>query len=271
MRATIFTIPKPFTDPLIKLVQINAITSWTKLGADFDVILMGDEPGISELAQSLKIKQIKEIKKNEFGTPLLSSAFRLAREQSQAEILIYANADIIFTDELIEVLRRLPQNDFIAAGRRWDLELKELINFNDAGWRNNLIDQIKKNGRLHPPTGIDYYIFPRQQLADLPDFAVGRVGWDNWVIFQAKKKKIRLIDLSADLTVIHQTHGYPAFNKGAARKTNPEAEKNKALARKTSRIYNLNDADYLMISGQLKKNYFRWFSFLKRYIKYRLR
>ena len=38
---TIFTAPKPFTDPRIDIIQRNAIRSWLSLGEDVGVILVG--------------------------------------------------------------------------------------------------------------------------------------------------------------------------------------------------------------------------------------
>ena len=43
---TIFTAPKPFTDPHIALIQRNAILSWLHLGPRVAVILLGEELGL---------------------------------------------------------------------------------------------------------------------------------------------------------------------------------------------------------------------------------
>ncbi len=50
---TIFTAPKPFTNPHINLIQRNAIQTWMQL-EDIDVILIRDEPGIPEAASDLR-------------------------------------------------------------------------------------------------------------------------------------------------------------------------------------------------------------------------
>lgn len=268
---TIFTIPKPFTDPKINIIQTNAITSWSKLGEDFEIILIGDEIGVSKITQKLDLRQIKKVKTNEFGTPLLSSAFALARAAGRTNVLIYANSDIIFLSDFTKIFKYLPANNYLAAGRRWDLDVDEFMDFARPNWREELKIKIKKNGRLHSPAGIDYYIFPKNLPLNLPDFAVGRVGWDNWVIHQAKKKKIPLIDITGFTQAVHQNHDYPAFNKGAERKTNPEAKKNFSFSDSLTNIYNLEDADYKLTETGLKKNYLRWYSFLKRYLKFKLK
>ena len=49
---TIFTAPKPFTNPHINIIQRNAIQSWMRL-KDVEVLLIGDEAGIPEAAEGI--------------------------------------------------------------------------------------------------------------------------------------------------------------------------------------------------------------------------
>ena len=45
---TLFTSPKPFTNPHIAVIQRNAIRSWLNLGAEVEVLLLGEEEGLAE-------------------------------------------------------------------------------------------------------------------------------------------------------------------------------------------------------------------------------
>ena len=49
---TLFSAPKPFTDPHIAMIQRNAVRSWTLL-PDVEVILLGAEEGLAEAAFEL--------------------------------------------------------------------------------------------------------------------------------------------------------------------------------------------------------------------------
>jgi len=49
-RLTIFTCPKPFSDFHIRLIQRNAIGSWTLMVPRPRIILMGGEAGSEEVA-----------------------------------------------------------------------------------------------------------------------------------------------------------------------------------------------------------------------------
>ena len=42
---TLFTAPKPFTNPHIALIQRNALRSWQALGTEVEVLLIGQEEG----------------------------------------------------------------------------------------------------------------------------------------------------------------------------------------------------------------------------------
>jgi hypothetical protein len=52
---TLFSAPKPFTNPHIAMIQRNAIKSWTLL-PDVEVILLGEEEGLAEAAHELGCK-----------------------------------------------------------------------------------------------------------------------------------------------------------------------------------------------------------------------
>ena len=52
---TLFSAPKPFTDPHIAMIQRNAIKSWTLLH-DVEVILLGEEAGLDEAARQLGVE-----------------------------------------------------------------------------------------------------------------------------------------------------------------------------------------------------------------------
>ena len=80
---TIFTAPKPFTNPHIALIQRNAIRSWMSLGPQVEVILLGEEAGLAESAAECGVKHLPEVARNASGTPLVSSMFDLARQHSR--------------------------------------------------------------------------------------------------------------------------------------------------------------------------------------------
>lgn len=264
---TIFTIPKPFDSRQINIIQRNAISSWLKLKPSCDIFLVGDDKGVKEVAQEFNLYYLPEVDKNEFGTPLLNSAFKLIEKKSVNNILVYVNADIILLKNFLNVFKHLPHDNFLLTGRRIDLDVNRLIDFNDPDCENRLKNEIKFNGKLHSLAGMDYFIFRKGKFPDMPNFAVGRIGWDNWMIYRAKNKKIPVIDATGIATVIHQNHSYPSFNEGAKRKNNPEALRNMNALKGIPYFFTIEDASYKLTNKGLKKQWGHHLPFLKRYIK----
>lgn len=269
---TLFTIPKPFRGN-INIIQRNAIQSWLKLFPKCEIILFGDDEGVAEVAEEFGILHISEIEKNEFGTPLLSSAFNLAQKLAKNEILVYINTDIILMSDFISSIQRIKKPLFLMSGRRWDLDVEEEINFGNQDWEKELQERIKKEGKLHGFSGIDYFVFPRNLPHNLPSFAVGRPGWDNWLIYRIRSLKIPMIDATEVITAVHQNHDYSHSNyKEKKRVGGPEFQRNINLAGGFAKMMTLRDADGVLTSQGLKRPPFprRIFSSLSLFYPWRM-
>ena len=166
---TLCALPKPFTGHT-GIIQRNAITSWTLLKPLPEIILFGDETGTSEICDEFGLKHIPDIKRNEFGTPLFSDLFDKAQHQARHHLLCYVNADIILISDFMSAVLRVSQwvDPFLMVGQRWDVDIIELWDFgrNDHEKELNLL--IEKKGKLHPRTGIDYFVFPRGLYRSIP-------------------------------------------------------------------------------------------------------
>jgi len=271
---TFFTIPKPFKGN-IGTIQRNAIKSWLKISPDCEVILFGDDEGTLEAARELGILHVPNIERTELGTPLLNSAINLAQKLAKNETLIYLNADIILTSDLIPAIQKVKNSNFLISGQRWDIDVNNEIDFNDYNWENNLREQIAQKGKLHGPSGMDYCIFPRSfpSSIQMPAFAVGRPGWDNWLIYRARLLKIPVINATEAITVIHQNHDYSHSPWGREEKViGPEYERNIKLAGGFTKMMTLMDADWILTKKGLEKPAFprRFFSAISLFYPWRL-
>lgn len=249
---TIFTAPKPFSNPHINMIQRNAVRSWVEMGSQVDVLLVGSEAGIAEAASDLGARHLPVVATNELGTPLVSSIFDLARQSSDSPLLAYVNADILLLSNFLGValeLKGLTQR-FLTVGRRWDLDVRQELDFS-TGWETRLKSQVKEKGRLHPASGSDYFIFPRACFTNIPPFAIGRAGWDNWMIYSARSQHWPVVDATSDLVVIHQEHDYGHLPGGQPHYRLPETAVNVRLAGGRRALFSLQDADFRLIAGQL--------------------
>jgi len=251
---TIFTAPKAFTDPHINIIQRNAIQSWKDLGPRAEVFLIGDEEGMKEAAADLSVRQLSDVKRNEMGTPLVSSIFNLAREAASHEVLVYLNADIMLLPEVLEVIDAIQNltKDFLLVGKRWDLDLKQEIDFS-SDWLVDIERQLSEIGRLHSVTAMDYFIFPRHLFSGIPPFAIGRAGWDNWMIYHAVQQPWPVIDITASHRVVHQNHDYRHLPDGVAHYDLEESYQNVTLAGGMRSSYDLLDVPLIFQDSRIQR------------------
>lgn len=249
---TIFTIPKAFRDGA-EILQENAIGSWLELRPECEVLVFGDDPGVEDYCRGRRVTHLRQIERNEFGTPLVSAAFSMAQEIAGRDVLAFVNTDIILFDDFVEAARRVAQlqHRFLMVGQRWDLDVDYRLGFSPA-WREDLKQRVRERGRLHGHTGIDFFVFRRGTMAPLPPFAVGRVGWDNFVIYRSRKESTPVMDATNACLVVHQNHGR-AHRVGGV-DNGPEAEISRRLSGDGAQWLDLRDADYeLDAGGELRR------------------
>lgn len=232
---TLFALPKSFADSHTALIQRNAIASWTQLGASVRVILMGDDPGVAEIASEFGLIHIANLKRNKFGTPLLSDAFARVNSLSVGQLIAYVNSDIILVSDFVSAVRNLLETKmekFLMIGRRIDTDIDSLIDFTSSDWSARLVDFVRTNGTQAAVVCKDYFVFPHGQFTSIPEFCVGRGNWDNWMVASTRKSAVPVIDATNVLTAIHQNHDYNHVRGGrsAAYVTGVEARENLRLA-----------------------------------------
>jgi len=248
---TIFTAPKPFVNPHIATIQRNAIRNWLSL-SDVVVLLMGDESGMKEAAAETGVRHVAQVRANEKGTPLVSDMFAQARALSNSSLLMCANADMLFLPDILPAARlAVEQNHpFLIVGQRWDLDVTEPLDF-DGDWAVRLENSVRREARLHIPAGSDYFIFPRHLYDDMPDFTIGRSGWDNWMIYHARRQGWMVIDATPAITAIHQSHDYSHLPGGLPHYDLEESQENIRLAGGAANLYTILDADRQMRDGKI--------------------
>lgn len=248
---TIFSSPKAF-EGHIGVIQRNAIRSWLALGPDVEVLLIGDEPGMEGIESEFEITVRRDVLKNEYGTPRLDSIFSIARQQSSQPSLCYANTDLILINDLLPTVDSVSEKfeEFLILGRRWDLTVMDPL-FADF---DRLGEHLDTEGKLHPAAGSDYFIFPHGVLSEIPSFALGRAGWDNWMIYAARSQRIAVVDATDAITAVHQSHDYGHLPGGQPHYRMPESEYNIQLAGGREVIFTLRDANWHFRRGKLVRD-----------------
>jgi hypothetical protein len=250
---TIFSVLKPF-EGRIAAIQRNAIRSWTSLDA-CQVILCGNDHGSAAVVSEFGLEHIPDVRRNEFGTPLLSSVFRRAEERATYDLLCFVNGDLLLFPDFLDAVRR------VAAARTRFLVVGETTNFDVAGEvaQDAELDALRRNaltaGTVRGREWIDFFVFPRGTVDRLPHFAVGRPYWDNWMIWRARSSRIPVVDVSPSAVVVHQEHGYGHVQHATGRRwEGPEAESNFRLVGAPELVFSLDDATHRLTATGLVRN-----------------
>ncbi|MBZ5723974.1 MAG: hypothetical protein LAP87_03170 [Acidobacteriia bacterium] len=256
---TIFACPKPFVDPHIACIQRNALRSWMHLDPRPEIIVVGDEPGAGEVCRELGLVHIPHLARTRFGTPLLSDIFRRAEEAASSSLMAYVNADIILLQDFADAIRSLTLPSFLLVGQRWDVDIREPLNFASAAWAGDLRSLIAAGATLHPHTGIDYFVFSKGLFSGMPPFALGRTTFDNWLLWRAHTLGCPVVDATEAVTCVHQNHGYSYELVGQAPAgglddygTGEEARLNRALA-PGRRLTTLRECDHRLTRQGLRQ------------------
>jgi hypothetical protein len=234
------------------MIQRNAIRSWTLL-PNVEVILLGAEEGLAQAAKELGVKHLPKVECNESGTPLISSMFQLAQENSASDLLCIINTDMILMPDFVQAAEscrsRFQHDPFVLLSQRWDLDVTQPIEFSE-GWQDRLSSIVRRQGALHRPAGSDFFLFPRSCYADLPPFAIGRAGWDNWMIYKARQEKYPVIDCTPTMMIVHQSHDYSHLPGAKPHYEHPDTDENIRLAGGQAAIrYTIVDTTHRLTEG----------------------
>jgi hypothetical protein len=267
---TFITTAKPFRGEYA-VIQKNALKSWTLLHPDVQVILFGSEEGAAETAKELGLHHEPHVERNEFGTKRLDFMFCRAQTIARHDLLCYINCDIVLMQDFCDAVKRARAVHwhFLMVGRRRDIEINVPLSFGHKGWEKQLRRQVLRIGRRRGPEWIDYFVFTRGLYGeDIPPFVVGRVFWDNWLVWKALASNLPVIDASSAVLAAHQNHDYgyhPQGKDGVF--CGAEAERNYELAGGWRHLRTIADGTGVLGEGGLRPNRLRHWSGAKRYAR----
>jgi hypothetical protein len=215
---TLFTTAKPFLGHSA-IIQRNALKSWTLLHPDVEVILFGDDAGAAETARALRLRHEPYVARSEQGSKRLDYMFSTARAVARHDILCYVNCDIILMDDFLRALKRVCEQhtEFLMVGRRWDIEMPEPWDFQQTSWRSRLQGVALMRGVQRSEEWIDHFAFSKSLYgASVPPLVVGRVHWDQWLVWKALHSDAAVVHASRSVIAVHQNHDYSYHPNGRA-------------------------------------------------------
>lgn len=236
---TFFTHTRPFVGEFDEL-QRTAISSWRTAVPGCEVVLIGEDNGQSALKRIERSDKSGHATTNEYGTALVNSIFETGESLARNELLCEISSDIILGGDILgalEIIKRIPRP--FVVGQRWDID------------RGAAADTAV----LHPPSAVDYFIYRRGTLGEIPPFAVGRTAYDNWLVWAAVHLwNCTVIDATHDITAIHVNHGYPEYGDKQKMLQSAERDENIRLMHESkASIYGVKHTPFVLVNREVKE------------------
>jgi len=266
---TLFCSPKSFADPHINIIQTNAFKAWKLLTPEPEVLIFGNEPGTAEICQKSGFRHIPHIACNSSGTPLQSAIFKTAAGTATRPFLCYINSDIIIPQAALSAMQIIatsfirkafsPDEEiiqpFLAVTSRVDCNIISPLALGGSEGLEQFVKKAMDEGSVHPPSGSDLFFFPVKYSIPMPDFAIGRPCWDNWLIYYFRQQKLPVIDFSPYASLIHQNHDYRHIRGGDGKSFDgKEADENMTVLGSTRYLFTLFDCTHVMQkNGAMRK------------------
>jgi hypothetical protein len=258
---TFFSTPKPFRGH-IEVIQRNALRSWQHIHPDVEILLFGDDEGAAEVCRELGILNIPNVRRNAHGTKYLASIYDQAQDLAGNSLLCHVNCDILLLDDFRDALQKVSAKSgkFLMSGRRWDVDIHESLSFDSPRWSAQVREFAQRTNHQRPPNWIDYFAFRKGLFHhQIPEFVVGRPGWDNWLLWFARSSGALVVDASSAVCAVHQNHDYgyhPQGEKGVWE--GEEAQQNYKLLEGHKKFRTLENATHLLRADGLHPNYRHW-------------
>jgi hypothetical protein len=258
---TIFSTPKPFRGH-IAVIQRNALESWKRLHPGVEIILFGDDEGAEQVCSEMGLRHVPHVERNAHGTKYLPSIWETAQAMARHDVLCYSNCDIVQTQEFARAVARVAawRKDFLMVGQRWDVDITTPIDFTRADWARETLALAASVNRQRPAQWIDYFVFRRGLFRDLPPFLIGRVGWDNWLLWRARQVGAAVVDASRAVRAVHQNHDYsyhPDGHQGVWH--GEESQQNYALYESWRCLNTIADAEWVLEADRIRRTARRYF------------
>ncbi len=169
------------------------------------------------------------------GIPVLKDMFKVVASKHRSPFLGFANADDLFGASLILTLLQLSCSHYDVIHDRVSLIVGRRRNIDERHVGSDVsgmaVDRKGKSMRQFHGLAQDYFIVSRHSgfcWENVPDFVVGRYGYDNWLITMAQQWNVTLVDASATITVLHQV-GKDGFKSGSTQNHGSNARLNTNL------------------------------------------
>lgn len=240
---TLYSWPKPMEGEFGQ-IQYNALMSWKEIKQAEVYLIDNETHDLEDIADNIGAVVI-DIERNEFGTPVLSEVINDMYSRGN-EYNMWVNTDIIlpnFREVVLDVID-YELGEFMVVTTRWDVDMSIPYSYHE-NWVQYVYQRTLTSGQLHKPCGSDVFIWKGDWLKGVvPDFALARAAWDNWLMWKTLDLGLPLVDATRSIITIHQEHGGRVWD-------GPEVQGNRDVC--GGRMKDVKHATYTYDAFELKR------------------
>lgn len=225
-------------------IQLNTLRAMHFLWPTVEVVVFAKEQEIRTMVAPLGLEVVSDFMTNPHGTPYLRSMFEHVTHHADSPFVGYTNADILFNSAMVETLRAIKNGidtgllhpRCLIVGQRTNVDMaRDFAEDHPAMLQSpdtldEAVQKMAARGSLFQTDAEDYFIITPGtfQWNEMPDFVIGRPGYDNWLVDYAyhRRQEISLIDATKTIPAVHQTD---ADGNKAGHKARPDKGWNLAL------------------------------------------
>ncbi|CAG2197399.1 unnamed protein product [Mytilus edulis] len=189
------------------LCHNNTVKNWKSLSPFVTPVLFSDEEFVRGEAES-KGWRVLPVKQSSIGLPILKYMYMEIQKSFSSSFVAYSNSDILFTDSIVKTLMMVSQsnlsktNELLLTGRR--INVVNVTAIEASSFKGIL--KASERGELYAGDALDYFITTSwYPWKDAPDLVVGRPGFDNWIVANARLMNFSVIDTTETIIAVHQT------------------------------------------------------------------
>lgn len=227
----LFGSPKPIETDAKKHITLRTWSNWAALPQVRPVVFASDAATLEAARQ--QSPHIHVIDRNHFeehptfGQPTYRGLFWGALEHyPNASVVAYSNSDILYADDLVESVHAVADyfdrkvmtpgglfgnwKGWMMVGQRVNVDIPDSF----SGTNQSELNKLAQSGEVFQTNAEDYFIVSRGLFDwrhEIPDFVVGGVAFDNWIVARANRLAERnhalVVDATKTITAIHQNHG----------------------------------------------------------------
>ena len=200
-------------------IHQEVINNWLSLGNDIQPVFFYNQSN-PMMWESLALHKgwigIPLGKTNKYGTPMLKDFYATITNRIKSQFYGYCNGDILFDNGLRNTLKqilihkKILNNSALVIGRRTNIEYQDYHTFklSNPNYTKSLHQIANSKGILFTEWAEDYFfVYLPQHFPwdDIKDIVIGRPGYDNYLVSEAIKQNVSVIDTTNTILAAHLT------------------------------------------------------------------